>query len=116
MTNLEIIKYLAINNPSRLAEFLDDICWTARLHDKFSAMENHPTKEFDDFEKWLNNDAKKSSVWYKDELKEWSKITDSTSTITATYDNLTVTLPIKDSADHMWNNNNEYDYEINKEN
>lgn len=26
--------------------------------------------------------------------------------------NLTVTIPIKDSADHMWNNNNEYDYEV----
>lgn len=33
-------------------------------------------------------------------------------TIVATYDNLTVTIPIKDSADHMWNNNNEYDYEV----
>lgn len=33
-------------------------------------------------------------------------------TVVATYDNLTVTIPIKDSADHMWNNNNEYDYEV----
>ena len=32
-------------------------------------------------------------------------------TITATYDNLTVTFPVKD-PDHMWNNNNEYDYKI----
>jgi hypothetical protein len=31
-------------------------------------------------------------------------------TITATYDNLSVTFPAKD-PDHMWNNNNEYDYE-----
>jgi hypothetical protein len=31
-------------------------------------------------------------------------------TIVATYDNLTVTIPIKDSADHMWNKNNDYDY------
>ncbi len=31
-------------------------------------------------------------------------------TVVATYDNLTVTIPIEDSADHMWNNNNEYDY------
>ena len=36
-------------------------------------------------------------------------------TITAFYDGLTVTLPIGD-PDHMWNNNNEYDYKINKEN
>ena len=34
-------------------------------------------------------------------------------TVTATYDNLAVTIPIKDSADHMWNNNNEYDYKEN---
>ena len=33
-------------------------------------------------------------------------------TVVATYDNLTVTIPIKDSADHMWNNNNDYDYEV----
>jgi hypothetical protein len=35
-------------------------------------------------------------------------------TVVATYGNLTVTIPVKD-PDHMWNNNNEYDYEINKE-
>lgn len=33
-------------------------------------------------------------------------------TITACYDNLTVTFPVKD-PDHMWNNNNEYDYKEN---
>ena len=31
-------------------------------------------------------------------------------TVTASYGNLTVTFPTKD-ADHMWNNNNEYDYQ-----
>lgn len=35
-------------------------------------------------------------------------------TVTASYDNLTVTIPIKDSANHMWNNNNEYDYKENE--
>lgn len=35
-------------------------------------------------------------------------------TITATYSNLTVTIPIKD-PDHMWNNNNEYDYKENNQ-
>ena len=73
MTNLEIIKYLATNNPTRLAALLNDIYWAGRLYHHTSAMGQNPTKEFDDFEKWLNNDAKKSSVWYKDELKEWSK-------------------------------------------
>ena len=34
-------------------------------------------------------------------------------TVTATYGNLSVTLPVKD-PDHMWNNNNEYDYEVNE--
>lgn len=34
-------------------------------------------------------------------------------TVVATYDNLTVTIPIKNFADHMWNNNNEYDYKEN---
>lgn len=35
-------------------------------------------------------------------------------TVIASYGNLTVTIPAKD-PDHMWNNNNEYDDEINKE-
>lgn len=34
-------------------------------------------------------------------------------TVTATYDNLSVTFPVKD-PNHMWNNNNEYDYKENK--
>lgn len=113
MTNLEIIKYLATNNHTRLAEALNDIYWTGCLRDKTYAMGQSPTKEFDDFKKWLNNDAKKSGVWYKDELKEWSRAITSTPTIVATYDNLSVTIPIKD-PDHMWNNNNEYDYKENK--
>lgn len=32
-------------------------------------------------------------------------------TITASYAGLSATIPIKESADHMWNNNNEYDYQ-----
>lgn len=36
-------------------------------------------------------------------------------TIVATYDNLSVAIPIKDSADHMRNNNNEYDYKVVKD-
>jgi hypothetical protein len=111
MTNLEIIKYLATNNPTRLAELLDDICWFARSHDKFLAMGERSTKEIDDFEEWLNEDASKRNYYYDDELEEWSKVVDSTPTITAFYDGLSVTFPIKDSIDYMWNNNNEYDYE-----
>ena len=73
MTNLEIIKYLAYENPSRLAELLNDIRCDGRLRHHISAMGRNPSNEFDDFEQWLNSDAKKSSVWYKDELKEWNK-------------------------------------------
>lgn len=73
MTNLEIIKYLAANNPTRLAELLNDICWFARSHDKFLAMGERSTKEIDDFEEWLNEDASKRNYYYDDELEEWSK-------------------------------------------
>ena len=40
------------------------------------------------------------------------EVTNAIETITAHYDNLTVTLPVKD-PDYMWNSNNEYDYEVN---
>lgn len=47
------------------------------------------------------------------ELEEWSKAINSPITIEACYDNLVVTLPVGD-LDHMWNNNNEYDYKENQ--
>ena len=121
MTNLEIIKYLALNNPDRLAEFLDDIyclAWNCGAYaqrnidkNKYSPME----MEFSE-EKWLEQEAN-TDFFFDCDLEEWSKSTHQNPnlTITATYDNLAVTFPVKD-ADHMWNNNNEYDYEINKEN
>lgn len=73
MTNLDIIKHLALNNPTRLAELLDDICWTARNHDKFFAMGKRSTNEIDDFDEWINQEAN-ANFFYKHELKEWSKI------------------------------------------
>ena len=73
MTNLEIIKYLALNNHTRLAELLNDICWFARSHDKFSAMGERSINEIDDCEAWLNEDASKRNYYYDDELEEWSK-------------------------------------------
>ena len=111
MTNLEIIKYLAHNNPARLAEFLEDIyccAWNDGANDRFGDESSIPN-----FEKWLYEDGAKSGMHYDYELKGWSKAIGSTPTIEACYDNLTVTIPIKDSADHMWNNNNEYDYKEN---
>lgn len=109
MTNLEIIKYLTLNNPSRLAEFLNDIYWAGRLYHHAYAMGQSPTKEFDDFEKWLNDDAKKSSVWYKDEFKEWSKAINNPS-IEITYpDNLVIEIPYEGKdPNHMWNTDNNF--------
>lgn len=109
MTNLEIIKYLATNNPSRLPEFLNDIYWAGRLYHHTCAMGRNPTNEFDDFKKWLSDDAKKSSVWYKDELKEWSKAIKSPS-IEITYpDNLVIELPWEGKdLNHMWNTDNNF--------
>lgn len=85
MTNLEIIKYLASNNPTRLAELLDDICWFARSHDKFLAMGERSTKEINDFEEWLNEDASKRNYYYDDELEEWSRAISPTPTLEVFY-------------------------------
>ena len=112
MTNLEIIKYLATNNPTRLAELLLDIyccAWNDGANDKFGNESTIPS-----FEKWLYEDGAKSGMHYDYELEEWSKAIDSTPTVTAFYDGLSVTIPVKESADHMWNNNNEYDYKETK--
>ena len=109
MTNLDIIKYLATNNPSRLAQCFNDIHWDGCLRHHVSALGRNPSNEFDDFEKWLNNDAKKSSVWYKDELKEWSKAIKNPS-IEITYpDNLVIELPYEGKdPNHMWNTDNNF--------
>lgn len=78
MTNLEIIKYLATNNPTRLAELLDDIyClgWNcgayAQRHiddDKFSVLE----MEFSE-SKWLHQEATEQDLFLDCELREWSR-------------------------------------------
>jgi len=112
MTNLEIIKYLATNNPSRLAELLDDIycnAWNCGscVGSTGKIMEEC---EIDDFGEWINQEAN-TNFFFDHELEEWSKAISPTPTITAFYDGLSVTFPVKD-PDHMWNNNNEYDYEV----
>ena len=110
MTNLDIIKYLANNNPDRLAELLEDIyccAWNDGAWDKFGDESSIPN-----FEKWIYEDGAKSGMHYDYELEQWSKAINSTPTITAFYDGLSVTFPAKD-PDHMWNNNNEYDYKEN---
>lgn len=115
MTNLEIIKYLATNNPARLAELLDDIyclAWNCGAYaqrnideNKYSPME----MEFSE-SKWLEQETN-TNFFFDNELEEWSKAINSPPTITAFYDGLSATFPVKDSG-HMWNNNNEYDYEV----
>lgn len=77
MTNLDIIKYLALNNPSRLAELLDDLycnAWNcgnyAQVHiaeEKFSPYE----MEFSE-SKWLEQEAN-TDFFFEEELEEWSK-------------------------------------------
>lgn len=73
MTNLDIIKYLALNNPTRLAELLDDIYCTAWNCGSYAASnkgeEFLEECEIDDFEEWLNQDAEKSGFYYDEELK-----------------------------------------------
>ena len=77
MTNLEIIKYLATNNPTRLAVLLDDIyccAWNCGAYaqrfideDKISSLE----MEFSESE-WLAQEAN-TDFFFDDELEEWSK-------------------------------------------
>lgn len=76
MTNLEIIKYLIANNPTRFAELLDDIycrAWNcgsyAASNDKNKFLEEC---EIDNFNKWLNQNASESGFYFDNELEEWS--------------------------------------------
>lgn len=76
MTNLEIIKYLATNNPARLAELLDDIYCTAWNCGSSAGGTGNVMEEceIDDFNEWLSQDAAKSGYYYDKELEEWSKV------------------------------------------
>ena len=75
MTNLEIIKYLAYENPARLAELLDDIYCNAWNCGSCAASTGKIMEEceIDDFNEWLYEDASKRGYYYDDELKEWYK-------------------------------------------
>ena len=111
MTNLEIIKYLANNNPTRLAELLDDIycrAWNCGAYaqrnideDKYSSLE----MEFSE-EKWLEQEAN-TDFFFDSELEEWSKTIKNPS-IEITYpDNLVIELPWEGKdPNHMWNTDN----------
>ena len=113
MTNLEIIKYLATNNPTRLAELLDDIycnAWNcgnyAQVHiaeEKFSPYE----MEFSE-SKWLEQEAN-TNFFFDHELEEWSKAINNPS-IEITYpDNLVIQIPYEGKdLNHMWNTDNNF--------
>lgn len=105
MTNLEIIKYLATNNPTRLAELFDDIYNDAYIEGYHDDWDAKP-----DFVKWLSDDSSKLSLYYnKDELEEWSKVINNPS-IEITYpDNLVIELPWEGKDhNHMWNTDNNF--------
>lgn len=79
MTNLEIIKYLALNNPTRLAELLDDIyciAWNNGSYATHTKCERFSETEIDDFNEWINQDASESGIYIDKELEEWSKLID----------------------------------------
>jgi len=73
MTNLEIIKYLTLNNPTRLAELLDDLYCNAWNCGSYAASSKGnkflEECEIDDFEEWLKQDASKSGFYYEEELE-----------------------------------------------
>ncbi len=75
MTNLDIIKHLVNNNPTRLAELLDDIyccAWNngAYANSKGCLSEN----EIHDFNDWLGQDISKAGFYNDEEIEEWYKL------------------------------------------
>lgn len=77
MTNLDIIKYLAFNNPTRLAELLDDIyCmgWNNGSYAAHTNCERFSKTEIYDFDEWINQDVFKYEIYSDKELAEWIRI------------------------------------------
>ena len=111
MTNMEIIKYLATNNPTRLAELLDDIyccAWNAGAYAANTDGARFSPNEIDDFGEWINQEAN-TNFFYDDELEEWSKAINNPF-IEITYpDNLVVQISDEGKdPNHMWNTDNNY--------
>jgi hypothetical protein len=80
MTNLEIIKYLATNNPTRLANFLDEICYDAWDFGRL-----HQTRPITDWDEWLQADPRATWDFNPNEIEEWSKAINPTPTLVAFY-------------------------------
>ena len=110
MTNLEIIKYLATNNPTRLAELLDDIYCCAWNCGSCAGSTGKIMEEceIDDFGEWINQEAN-TNFFFDYELAEWSKVINNPS-IEITYpDNLVIQIPYEGKdLNHMWNTDNNY--------
>lgn len=89
MTNLDIIKYLATSNPTRLAEFLDDIYCIAWNNGSYAGSNGEGKVleecEIDDFNEWIKQDAAESGFYFDEELEQWSNAINPTPTIEAFY-------------------------------
>lgn len=112
MTNLEIIKYLATNNPTRLAELFDDLychAWNAGVYYAQDGKSPFEENDIDDFNEWFNKDATTTGLYYDEELEEWTKAINNPS-IEITYpDNLVIQLPFEGKdPNHMWNTDNSF--------
>lgn len=110
MTNLEIIKHLATNNPARLAELLDDIYCSAWNCGSCAGSTGKIMEEceIDDFDEWINQEAN-TNFFFDHELKRWSRAINNPS-IEITYpDNLVIQLPYEGKdPNHMWNTDNSF--------
>ena len=105
MTNLDIIKHLATNNPTRLGELLEDIYCGAYNDGYVDDWDSKPN-----FKELLFEDAFELSMpFYNHELEEWSKAINNPS-IEITYpDNLVIQLPYEGKdPNHMWNTDNSF--------
>ena len=108
MTNLDVIKYLAYENPKRLGQLLEDIhcyAWMDGSNDKFGDESTLPLMT-----EWIYEDASTRYNLYKDEeLAEWVKSIDYP-IIEITYpDNFVVEVPTEGKdPNHMWNTDNSY--------
>lgn len=68
MTNLDIIKYLIINNPNRFVKFLEDIscyAWNSSI--------DTAKKVMDDVNKWLNQESN-TDFFSESELKFYERM------------------------------------------
>lgn len=109
MTNLEIIRYLALNNPERLGELLEDIYCLAWNDGANAYSENYPqTIDLGEMHEWLYDDASKLGLYFEDELKEWSEPIKQHTVEVSYPGGLTVAFPYKDPT-YAWNTNNNYE-------